>query len=319
LKHKNNIGLGTAAIGRPLYINVKQMADDESFSLQKFKEKGIKVLEEAYNKGIRNFDTAPGYGLAEQLVLDWLQTKKDLSIEVSTKWGYTYVANFDPNAKVHEIKEHSINKLNEQWEFSKQLLPYLKVYQIHSATLDTGVLNNTEVLKRLHELKKEYNITIGLTTTGANQTEVLEKGLSVQVENEALFQSFQCTYNILDQSVSKYADALENLSGPFIIKEALANGRLIPNNRFSEYRKLYDIMNRLAKKYNVGADAIALRYCMENFPEALALSGANNTEHLTANLKTNQFALTESEIEQLGAFGISSNEYWQERKQLTWN
>ncbi|WP_296385032.1 aldo/keto reductase [Winogradskyella sp.] len=319
MKHKNYIGLGTAAIGRPLYINVKQKADDESFSLQNFKEKGFQVLEDAYNNGIRNFDTAPGYGLAEQLVLDWLQTKNDSRIKVSTKWGYTYVANFNPEAKVHEVKEHSISKLNEQWEYSKQLLPYLKVYQIHSATLDTGVLENSEVLKRLHELKKEHNITIGLTTTGANQTEVLEKALSIQVENEALFQSFQYTYNILDQSVSKYTEALQNLSGPFIIKETLANGRLIPNNKYSKYHNLYDFMNRLAKKYNVGADAIALRYCSEVFPEALVLSGANNSEHLIANLKANQFALTKSEIEQLKAFGISSNDYWQERKQLTWN
>ena len=78
-------------------------------------------------------------------------------------------------------------------------------------------------------------------------------------------------------------------------------------------------MIRLAKKYNVDADAIALRYCIETFPEALVLSGANNSEHLSANLKVNQFELTASEIEQLNAFGVSSNSYWQERKELTWN
>ena len=248
-----------------------------------------------------------------------MEKKNDPSIRVSTKWGYTYIANFDPNAKQHEEKEHSINKLNEQWEYSKILLPYLKVYQIHSATFDTGVLENKEVLKRLHELKKENNITIGLTTTGANQTEVLEKALSIEVENEALFQSFQCTFNILDQSVSKYEEALQNLSGPFIIKEALANGRLIPNTNYFGYRNLYDFMMRLAKKYEVGADAIALRYCMEIFPEASVLSGADNNIHLTANLKANKLALTNSEIKQLNAFGISSDKYWQERKQLTWN
>ena len=319
MKDKNNIGLGTAAIGRPLYINVKQNVIAESFSLPKFKENGLQVLENAYNKGVRYFDTSPGYGIAEELMVKWLEKKNDQSIQVSTKWGYTYVANFDPNAKQHEVKEHSIDKLNMQWEYSKMLLPYLKVYQIHSATFDSGVLDNLEVLKRLHELKNENNITIGLTATGVNQTEVLEKGLSIQIENEALFQSFQCTFNILDQSVSKYEEALQNLSGPFIIKEALANGRLIPNTNYFGYRNLYDFMMRLAKKYEVGADAIALRYCMEIFPEASVLSGADNNIHLTANLKANKLALTNSEIKQLNAFGISSDKYWQERKQLTWN
>ena len=134
LKIIKNIGLGTAAIGRPLYINVRQSTDEKPFSLPKFKEDGLQVLEDAYSNGVRFFDTSPGYGLAEQLLIDWLNKKDDPDIIVSTKWGYTYVANFDPNAKEHEVKEHSIDKLSNQWEFSKMLLPHLKVYQIHSAT-----------------------------------------------------------------------------------------------------------------------------------------------------------------------------------------
>ena len=133
MKDKKNIGLGTAAIGRPLYINIKQNQAEEPFSLPSFKQKGLQLLEDAYTKGVRYFDTSPGYGIAEKLVIEWLASKKDTSIQVTTKWGYTYVANFDPNAKQHEVKEHTIDKLNMQWAYSKELLPYLKVYQIHSA------------------------------------------------------------------------------------------------------------------------------------------------------------------------------------------
>ncbi|MBO6605813.1 MAG: aldo/keto reductase [Psychroserpens sp.] len=313
------MGLGTAAIGRPLYINVRQSADEKPFSLPKFKEDGLQVLEDAYSNGIRFFDTSPGYGLAEQLLIDWLKKKNDPDIVVSTKWGYTYVANFDPNAKHHEVKEHSINKLNNQWEFSKILLPHLKVYQIHSATLDTGVLENKAVLSRLHEIKKTYNITIGLTTTGDNQTEILEKGLSIEVENERLFQSFQCTFNILDQSLFRYANELQNISGPFIIKEALANGRLIPDSKYPKYFLLYDFLMELADEHNVGADAIAIRYCMDKFPNVKILSGADNCIHLRANLRANQFSLSEDEIARLDSFGVRPFEYWQERKSLQWN
>ena len=150
------IGLGTAALGRPQYINVRLKQVDNS-DLNAFKKQSFSVLENAYQSGVRYFDTAPGYGLAEDLVLEWLQTKNNKSIEVATKWGYTYTANFNPDAKIHEIKEHSSAKLKEQWQFSKQLLPYLKVYQIHSATLETGVLENKSVLEQLAFLKKEYN------------------------------------------------------------------------------------------------------------------------------------------------------------------
>jgi len=91
----SKIGLGTAAIGRPLYINIKKEVTEYDFSLEAFRQKGIAILEAAYNQGIRYFDTAPGYGMAEQMLIDWAMEKEDPSIEVATKWGYTYVANFD--------------------------------------------------------------------------------------------------------------------------------------------------------------------------------------------------------------------------------
>ncbi len=68
----------------------------------------MRVLDTAYKAGIRHFDTAAGYGLAEDLLIEWLELKNDSSITVSTKWGYTYVANFNPDAKEHEVKEHSL-------------------------------------------------------------------------------------------------------------------------------------------------------------------------------------------------------------------
>ncbi|MCB0463715.1 MAG: aldo/keto reductase [Flavobacteriaceae bacterium] len=314
-----NIGLGTAAIGRPQYINIKQEETTAPFSLPKFKEKGLQILENAYQSGIKHFDTSPGYGIAEDLMIEWLKGKNDSSIEVSTKWGYTYTANFDSNADTHEVKEHSLEKLNEQWEISKQLLPYLKVYQIHSATFDSGVLQNETVIQRLHQIRKEHNLIIGLSTTGSNQVEVLNEALKITFEGEKLFQSVQCTFNILDQGILKVKEQLENLKGPIIIKEALANGRLIPNDSYFKYKKLYEFLNQLAQKYNVNADAIALRYCIDSFKKAIVLSGPTNNRHLQSNLKATELTLTNSELEQLNAFGIESETYWTERKQLQWN
>ncbi|MDQ8143740.1 aldo/keto reductase [Chryseobacterium sp. CFS15] len=317
MKSTNQIGLGTAAIGRPQYINIKQTDMEVSFSADKFIEKGNQVLDEAYNRGVRFFDTSPGYGLAEELLASWLQKKNDPKIVVSTKWGYTYVANFDPNAKVHEVKEHSLEKLNQQWTFSQTLLPNLKIYQIHSATLDTGVLDNHAILHRLHQLKKEHSLLIGLTTTGSNQLEVLQKAIEITVDGEALFGSYQSTFNILDTSVLKIKDQLQQPQ--LIIKEALANGRLIPNGHYPRYENLYALLMVLAKKYNVGTDAIAMRFCMDHFPNAQVLSGANNKAHLQANLRANDFKLTTEEIDQLYQHSIAATDYWNERKKLEWN
>ena len=312
------LGLGTAALGRPQYINIRQKHANNS-DIETFRKHSFSVLEYAFHLGVRNFDTAPGYGLAEDLLLEWLKTKNDSSIKIATKWGYTYVANFNANAKVHEVKEHSLEKLIEQWEVSKPFLPYLKVYQIHSATLETGVLKNKAVLEHLMFLKKEHNIKIGLTTTGTNQVEVIKEALNVVVNGEQLFDMFQVTYNFLDQSLSTIYTELIRQNKSIVIKEALANGRIFKNEKYPHYKELYSALERLSKKHNVGVDAISLKYCEQTIPESIVLSGASNTEQLNENLKTNYFSLSKSEIELLSTFKTTPELYWTERKNLEWN
>lgn len=313
-----HIGLGTASIGRPSYINIRQ-EKIAPFSLEAFKAKAMTVLDEAYRQGVRYFDTAPGYGLAEKWLLEWLERQDDHGIELATKWGYTYVANFDPAAAVHEVKEHSLSKLNEQWEQSQHLLPYLTIYQIHSATLETGVLRNTEILNRLADLRDQHDLRIGLTASGENQCAILEEAMSIEIGGRALFEAYQVTYNILDQSVGALAKQLSGQGKRLIIKEALANGRLFPNPDFPHYQPLYDVLSGLAKKYQVGIDAVALRFCVEALAPYQVLSGAAIPAHLSDNLKAESFELAPSELAVLKGFGVSTTAYWSERKKLGWN
>ncbi len=318
MKILKNIGLGTAAIGRPVYINIKQEAS-AGFDLAAFRQKGIDMLDDAYDRGIRYFDTAPGYGMAEQMLVDWAMEKNDASIEVATKWGYTYVANFDPKATQHEVKEHSLKKLNEQWEASKILLPLLTTYQVHSATFETGVLENNAILNRLAELKRSHGLYMGITTTGANQAEVIKKALDTAVDGKPLFNTFQVTYNVFDQSIGPIAAEVVGQNKRLVIKEALANGRVFPNQDYPHYSAAYQLLNRLAQKYEVGIDAIAMRFCMDSIPISIVLSGAANGQHLSSNAKSDGFELDASEVAALKELAVRPQQYWDERKKLSWN
>ncbi|MBT8221285.1 MAG: aldo/keto reductase [Bacteroidia bacterium] len=313
---QSKIGFGTAAIGRPQYINIRKEGSTD-FELETFRQDGMKMLDEAYHLGIRYFDTAPGYGLAERLLIDWSKTHHD--IEIATKWGYTYVADFNTNARVHEVKEHSLAKLNEQWNQSKLLLPGLTTYQIHSATFESGVLENDVVLNRMAAMKAEHRLRIGLTTTGANQLEVLKQALEVAVNGELLFDAFQVTYNIFDQSIAAVASLFEDQDRRLIIKEALANGRTFPNERYPQYASAYEQLQHLANAYQVGLDAIALRFCMDSIPAFKVLSGATIPQHLSDNLKAEHIELSQADIQILKELAISPEAYWSERKQLVWN
>lgn len=313
-----NLGLGMAAIGRLHYINVRTNTNKIN-NVDKLKTNGFKVLDKAYNLGVRYFDTAPGYGLAEQLLIDWLGNKNDNTIKVATKWGYTYTANFDANALVHEVKEHSISKLKEQWQVSKALLPFLTTYQIHSATLETGVLQNQGVLNELAYLKNEFNFKIGISTTGENQVEVINRALDIVVEGKPLFDTFQSTFNIFEQSILDIADSLKQEGKTLIIKEALANGRVFKNTNYKKQNGFYEILNSLSYKYKVGFDAIALQFCKKTIPETIVLSGASTEKQIQENLKMNDFSLTEEELHKLSNLKVEPKAYWNARKELTWN
>lgn len=317
-KENPHIGLGTAAIGRPQYINIRDRKA-EFESLEQFRQKGSAVLEEAWRRGVRYFDTAPGYGMAEDLLASWIKEKNDPEIQAATKWGYTYVANFDPNAIQHEVKEHSLTKLNEQWEASKKLLPWLKIYQIHSATFDTGVLENREIHHRLAEIRDEFDVEIGLSASGVDQVAIVQAALAIEVGGKALFEAFQLTYNIFDQSISELAEHIHTKNKKLIIKEALANGRIFPNKQYPHYTAHYELLNSLAKKHQTGVDAIALRFCMDSLQPFQVLSGAARTDHIAANLKAQNFQLTEEEIAAFRTLIVEPYTYWTERNALSWN
>tara|TARA_B100000809_G_scaffold22902_1_gene20071 strand:+ start:36134 stop:37060 length:927 start_codon:yes stop_codon:yes gene_type:complete len=304
------IGLGLAALGRPEYINIRS---DKSIdkSEQAFHQNAIHVLDEAYANGIRFFDTAPSYGKGEAFLMEWNAIRKHTDVTLSTKWGYTYVANWELDYKgSHEIKEHSLVKLLEQWEVSKSLLPNLKVYQIHSATLESGVLENKEVLEQLFRIKKEIGIQIGLTVSGSNQNIIIEKALAIEVQGEGLFDSYQVTYNIFEQATFTVLQKLKKAGKLLIIKEGLANGRVFSNEN--------TVLNDLSVKYNVGIDAIALRFCLDVVNADVVLSGASDSNQLNENLKANLFVLEECDINKLKALKRISSSYWQERSELTW-
>jgi aryl-alcohol dehydrogenase-like predicted oxidoreductase len=310
---KTQIGLGLAALGRPDYINIRQNNNIDKSKIA-FKNNAFNVMDFAYKNGVRNFDTAPSYGLGEAFLLDWKNSRQHKDVLLSTKWGYTYVANWEFGFQgKHEIKEHSLLKLNEQWKTSKALFPQLKIYQVHSATLESGILKDNSIHERLFQLKKEYGLQIGITTSGSNQSEILNSAKDIAVKNDLLFDSFQVTYNVFEQSTFNTLQQLKAMGKTIIIKEALANGRVFTNEHAKKQ------LEALSKTYDVGVDAIALRFIIDTLQPNVVLSGASTSNHLNQNLKALDFKLLSKDLELLKTLTIGSKAYWDERSDLTWN
>jgi aryl-alcohol dehydrogenase-like predicted oxidoreductase len=316
---KTKIGLGLAALGRPEYINIRDHITHDK-SLEAFTKNAFSVLNFAYQHGIRYFDTAPSYGKGEEFLTNWNSKYQHEDVRLSTKWGYTYVANWEFGfCGAHEVKEHSLDKLIQQWKVSQKLQPQLKIYQVHSATFESGIFDNKDVLKQLYEIKKQTGLQIGITTSGTNQSEIIEAALKIKVEKEDLFDSYQVTYNIFEQSTLAILKHLLQLEKTVIIKEALANGRIFKNEKFSHYKKIFIALASLAKKYKVGADAISLRFVMDNLEPTYVLSGASSIDQLEQNIKAYNFKLEKEDLKVLYSLKTDSQKYWKERNELSWN
>src|SRR5437763_533816 len=133
----SRIGLGLAALGRHGYINLGHATDlQHDYDVRSMAARARAVLDAAWNAGVRCFDAARSIDAR--------------AVTVGSKWGYTYTAGWKVDADKHEIKEHSLATLRRQAEESRTALgDYLRLYQIHSATLESGVLDNRPVLDEL--------------------------------------------------------------------------------------------------------------------------------------------------------------------------
>lgn len=316
------LGIGLAALGRPGYINLGHAQDlGENYDVQAMQSHAFSVLDEAWRQGVRYFDAARSYGRAEQFLGNWLRARevRPDSVAVGSKWGYTYTAGWQVEAEKHEIKEHSLAVLRRQWqETQANLGEYLGLYQIHSATLESGVLENQEVLDELRRLKG-MGTAIGLTLSGANQAQVLLKALEVRANGSLLFDSVQATWNLLERSVEPALIKAHAAGMGVIVKEALANGRLTARNQEPEFAPKRKILEAEAQRLGTTIDALALAAVLQRDWSGIVLSGAATVEHMRSNAAALQVQLDQRAEERLLAVVEPAELYWGERSDLAWN
>ena len=318
-------GLGLAALGRPGYINLGHAEDlNRDYSESAMRQLAHDVLDVAWQSGIRYFDAARSYGKAESFLGSWIRSREIApeEITVGSKWGYTYTADWKvqtPEGVAHEVKRHELDVLQRQHaESLENLGEYLNLYQIHSATLDSGVLENAEVLEHLRSLR-DLGLSIGLSVSGPNQSETIEKAIAINAEFGQLFDSVQATWNLLERSAG---DALQRAcdSGmSVIVKEGLANGRLTQRNSAPEFESKLTTLTNVGRSLDTTVDALSLVAVWNQPWVSTVLSGASTSEHLKSNLSATNVEWNETTFRELDQLTEEPEEYWDRRSALAWN
>lgn len=330
------MGLGMAALGRPGYINLNRSSvfdnpEEESagstrtIAAMQGQANSVMdcLLKEASKRSLMPwFDCARSYGLSEKFVGDFLRENnvKPEEVYVSSKWGYTYVADWKVTLEgdsPHEVKDHSTeNFLKQIDETIDQIGEYVDLYQVHSATFKSGVLSDSRLHGKLFDCKQKRGWAIGLSVSGPDQDEILREAMKIKSSDGVkLFDSVQCTYNILEQRPFPALLEAHEEGMDIIIKEGMANGRIFQSKEMKEF----------SETSGYPLDQLALACILAQPFRPRVLSGSVTDEQLVSNLQ----ALNISEelknerkellTEIMQEASISSEQYWTDRSNLGWN
>lgn len=307
----SRLGLGLAALGRPAYINIGHHTDLEGHrDVEGLSLHTQRVLDAAHAEGIRYFDVARSYGKSEEFLAAWIDGRQGTLHDtvIASKWGYRYVGDWQVDAEVHEVKDHRLETLDRQFHETLAIFDGdLDIYQIHSATEESAVLDNAEILIRLGGLRDE-GVVIGLTVSGPDQATTIRHATSIEIDGRPLFGTIQATWNVLEPSAGDALAEAHEAGVGIVIKEAMANGRLTDSESDAAMAFQHAV-------HDVPRDAAALAVAMAQPWADVVLSGAA-TE---AQAHSNGLALSLKPDFDLPDMAEPPDEYWTRRAMLPWN
>jgi aryl-alcohol dehydrogenase-like predicted oxidoreductase len=317
------LGVGLAALGRPGYMTLGRANDLPERTPDALYRRCADVLDAALAAGVRYVDVARSYGRGEEFLARWLAERHVPAdaLTIGSKWGYRYTAGWQIDAPVHEEKELSLARFTTQLEESAALLGEgLALYQIHSATAESGVLADAPLLRALVEARRVGRCrALGLTLTGADARRTLDLALECRVDGERVFDVVQATFNVLEPSIADGLAAAHAAGLGVIVKEVHANGRLSPANSRSEDAELRARLDAIARRAGVAVDRLALAFAASRPWVDVVLSGAATPAHLASHLAALDVVLDDDTARELATLAEPPEVYWRTRAGLAWS
>jgi aryl-alcohol dehydrogenase-like predicted oxidoreductase len=237
------LGLGIIGLGRP-WGHVASAVPAASDA--------VDLLEFAWLTGIRYFDSAPSYGVAEErlgIFLRSLDRAQRNELSIATKFGEHW--DTDRN---EPFVDHSYDALRRSLDRSLRLLERIEILQLHKTTPE--VLRSADLARAW-----DYAASLGITRIGASVSD-LESAEMVIGEPR-----YSCIQLPLNRSNAKFSPA---------VGKASARGMWIASNRpFAMGAMLYG--ERPVSREE------AFRFVLDHSFTGVILTGTKSKEHLAEN------------------------------------
>lgn len=257
----NRLVLGTVQFGLKYGINNKYGKPSREYSL--------KILDKAYELGIRIFDTAFAYGDAEDVLGEWISARGNGNdIKVTSKLKPNIFENGTSVKQIiHEQVYRSLERLN---------IDHLDGYLLHTPEY----VYRDDILEGLIKCK--------------NSKIISRCGVSIYNEEEALYAAdsglidyIQVPYSFLDQRLDK-TDFYERVNrnhktvfarSPFVQGLVFMDNEAIPES-LKKAKKYLDDFDRIIAKYNLSRQAASILFSLNHPGNDYIVFGVDTIEQL---------------------------------------
>jgi aryl-alcohol dehydrogenase-like predicted oxidoreductase len=238
-------GLGLVSLGRSWGFRPRGLPTAAEAS---------RLLQAAVALGIRFFDTAPAYGVSEEILGDFLRSLRPemrSRLIIATKCGEEWIG-----AAESTVVDHSYETLCRSVDRSLSRLSTVELLQVHKASVQ--VLTDEGVRRALG-----YARSRGITAFGASVTDLEAAHV---VLSDPLFSYLQFPFNFDRRELE-----------PIFHSARKAGRRLIVNRPFAMGSLLYD---RQGKPRGKEALQETLRFILRRRFHGVVLFGTSSEDHL---------------------------------------
>ncbi len=224
-------------------------------------EKGIAIIQRAYELGVNYFDTAPGYcdGVSE-IILGKAVKKFRKDIYISTKNPIENASGDDFEKRF----EKSLKKLDTDY------IDFYHFWGIGLETYKNTICAKDGPLERVKKLKEQgivRHISFSFHDKAENLLEILKQG-------EGVLESLLCQYNLLDRSNEAGMMTARKQGLGIVVMGPVGGGRLGQPS---------ETISALLPTKSKSSTEIALRFVFSNPNVDIALSGMGSIEMVEEN------------------------------------
>lgn len=241
-------GCGLISIGRPWGTTPEVPSEAAA----------INFLQNAYDLGVRFFDTAPSYGLSEQrlgVFLKTLTAEQRKEVRVATKFGEHW-----DSQKQAAYADHSLDALKRSFDRSRELLGEIAILQLHKTTPE--LLTDPDVSQAF-----DYALASGVPKIGVSVSDVQSAAIAITAKRLSVI---QLPYNQASEQFKHYVAVARSSDKELLINRPLQMGSLT-----AEVQSVEEKQARVVD---------AFRFILQEDFDGVILTGTSNIEHLKENM-----------------------------------